>query len=202
MFDHAAWNRQFLAYYKQNGRYYSDVAGYGVSVQVVMDAQWRVIGVHHLPPDENRGNHHAYFDALDENGNRIYGTVFVWDWQGRKPGEVAPPVAIDKPANEPGTNIALGPGQIISAWVTGAKSDVVKGIHTAHADEGSTGWNTRFHHSFYVVVQRGPSAAPVIPGPTPTDCSQYITKIGELQTALIDVQAILRSAMERINRET
>ena len=205
MFDHAAWNRQFLAYYKQNGRYYSDVAGYGISVQVVAGAQWRAIGLHHLTPSENVGKHNVYLDVLDENGKRLSNVKIGWTWVGRRPDEAAPPVVLDKPANEPAGNIALGMGQVVSVWVDGSLSDVVKGMHTGHADEieppMNFAGNTTGHHSYYVVFQRTGSGAPVIPVPTPTDCSQYIAKIGQLQTALIDVQAILRSAMERINRE-
>ena len=32
---------------------------------------WRVIGVHHLTPEENQGKHAVYVDALDSAGERV-----------------------------------------------------------------------------------------------------------------------------------
>jgi hypothetical protein len=67
--------QQFLAA-AQAGQVTNDAAAeYGVLIKEaeVADGElyWRVIGVHHLRPDENQGNHTILMEALDEAGNRI-----------------------------------------------------------------------------------------------------------------------------------
>src|SRR4051812_13720424 len=59
---------------------------------------WRVSSVRHLSPDENRGKHHVYVDALDEAGQRDHNPALriTWTWEGRGSHEPAPPVALDK----------------------------------------------------------------------------------------------------------
>jgi len=141
---------------------------YGVAIEPAEVAPgekyWRVIGIHHLKPNENWGNHHVFLDALDADGNRVRNPS-AWagfTWEGRHPDEFAPPVAIDKPDTEPGSNIAIGRNQIISLWMRGRhpnatdKSDRVVGIRTDHPDEplpDGTLHNTWGHHSFFVVFQ-------------------------------------------------
>ncbi|MFN8456826.1 MAG: carboxypeptidase-like regulatory domain-containing protein [Anaerolineae bacterium] len=129
------------------------------------ETYWKVIGVHHLLPDENRSNHNVFLEALDENGQRIKNPIAWagWTWQGRRDNERADPVPLDKPAGEAAGNIALHDGQIVSVWINGQardgkdKSDRVENLDIIHPDEpGPSGekWNTIGHHSFYVVFQR------------------------------------------------
>ncbi len=149
---HKLCNRRFLA---QPGT--NDASAYGVHVQphaaVGLAAVMRCIGVHHLTPGENRGNHHIYLDVLDEDGGRLEGAVVCYTWQGHRGDPLR--VLCDKADHEPAANIPIWPGQVINLWVetgqAGDASDRVTGIHTAHPDEGAG--NTRYHHSFYVVFQ-------------------------------------------------
>lgn len=145
---------------------------------------WKVIGVHHLLPDENRSNHNVFLEALDENGQRIKSPIAWagWTWQGRRDNERADPVPLDKPIGEAAGNIALHDGQIASVWINGQardgkdKSDRVENLDIIHPDEpGPNGekWNTIGHHSFYVVFQRTRKEAAVGQGTqtatSPTD---------------------------------
>lgn len=129
------------------------------------ETYWKVIGVHHLLPDENRSNHNVFLEALDENGQRVKNPIAWagWTWQGRRDNERADPVPLDKPIGEAAGNIALHDGQIASVWINGQardgkdKSDRVENLDIIHPDEpGPNGekWNTIGHHSFYVVFQR------------------------------------------------
>ncbi|MBI1878255.1 MAG: carboxypeptidase regulatory-like domain-containing protein [Chloroflexi bacterium] len=128
------------------------------------ETYWKVVGVHHLLPDENRSNHHVFLEALDENGQRIKPIAWAdFTWEGRQPGQIAGPVQLDKPDNEAAGNIALHDGQKATVWMRGLsrdaqdKSDRVENLDIVHPDEpGPQGelWNTIGHHSFYVVFQR------------------------------------------------
>ena len=126
---------------------------------------WEVLGVYHLLPQENSGNHHVYFEVLNESGARIQNPI-AWagfTWEGRRPEEPAPPIALDKPSNEAAGNLAMFSGQKVSVWIRGLSpdasdpSDRVENLHILHPDErgpdGSLG-NSIGHHSFYVVFQR------------------------------------------------
>ncbi len=122
---------------------------------------WRVVGVHHLTPEENQGNHVVYVDLLDERGNRVdaKNLSLEWGWEGQRPDEKVEPRRFDKPADEPATNVELYSGQLL--WVRvagdGLASDTVTNLHTKHADEpGPQGqkWNSIGHHSFYILFQR------------------------------------------------
>lgn len=167
------------------------VAPYAVQLQPaqVSSAQsyWRLIGVHHLTPEENRGGHGVYIDVVDEAGEPLRDASLrvQWGWEGQREHEAAPPKALDKPINEPATNVDLYLGQRL--WVEiagdGLPSDRVTNLHSKHADEvGPDGelWNSVGHHSFYLVFQRTrvtmdsaetrptPTAA-TPPRPTPPD---------------------------------
>jgi hypothetical protein len=164
-FDHQSYNTDYL----EETLPTSDAGNYGVQIMETSategETYWRVIGVHHLTPSENRGNRHVFIEALDEEGRRVQGPFAWagWDWEGRRQDEVADPIPLDKPVNEPAGNIPMHFGQKVSVWIKGttrqgtAASDKVQGIHTAHADEpgpGGVKWNSVGHHSFYVVFQR------------------------------------------------
>ena len=175
------YNALFLANPGQN-----DATKYGVKITLshTTPAPYRCIGVHHLTPDENVGKHHVFLDVLDEQGQRIRQAQLEWTWEGRRLEEPAPPVTIDKPDTEPGTNIAMNWAQTITVSILNQRSDAVTNLHTRHPDEGETNGNSRGHHSFYVVFQRQSGDSP--PPPPDSDCEQYLVKIAELD-AVLDV---------------
>ena len=141
---------------------------------------------------------HVFLDVLDEQGQRIRQAQIEWTWQGRKLTEPAPPVTIDKPDTEPGTNIPMNWAQTLSVTMKGEYSDTVTNLHTRHPDEGEQGGNTRGHHSFYVVFQRqsGDDTPPPVTEPPPTQPptppgsreEELLVRIAELD-AVIDVSA-------------
>lgn len=169
-FNHLQYNTQYLLNARDNRNPINDAAE-NYSVRIVEadiaegETYWRVIGVHHLLPRENFGNHHVYLEALDEDGNRLKTpTIWAgWTWEGRRPDERADPVPLDKPDFEAAGNITMHFGQKVTVWIKGPgrdaqdKSDRVENLHTAHADEplpDGTLLNSVGHHSFYVVFQR------------------------------------------------
>ncbi len=175
-FDHRTWNDQFLI----DPNYNDAAVKYGVSIfrhnPASGERYWRIIGVHHLLPDENRGGHNLFFDALDLDGNRVRPVVWVnWSWEGMRPEEEPAPAQGDKPDNEPAGNIALGSvDQIVYAGCNGrkiirdtdGKSDWIQRVHTNHPDQGDSEGNTIGHHSFYVLFKET-IAGEVVPEPEP-----------------------------------
>ena len=154
----------------------NQAAHMGVRIQEATAAPgadyWKAVNVRHLPPEENRGKHHIYVDAIDEGGQRVRNPELriAYTWEGRRDDEAAPPKPLDKPDNEPAGNLDVYKGQIITAWLQGdgLPSDRVIGLHTDHEDQpaadGGNG-NTRFHHSFHLTFQRAKKAAtPVVVG--------------------------------------
>ena len=144
-------------------------AQYGVEIVEADVAEgetyWKIIGVHHLLPEENRSKQNVFLEALDEAGQRIpHPFAWAgWGWEGMRPDERADPAHLDKPHGEPAGNIAVFPPQKVAVWIKGLsrdaqdKSDRVKSLHTMHGDEHGPGgevWNSYGHHSFYVVFQR------------------------------------------------
>ncbi len=177
------YNARFLDHVKQTGAAFNDAGPtYGVRVETANAAEnetcWRVVGVHHLTPEENQFQHNVFIEALDESGARLAGpSVWAgWTWEGRQPDEEARPMPLDKGANEPAGNIPMQQGQVLTIWIAGMnpqardKSDRVTHLHSAHPDERGPGgelWNATFHHSFYVVFQRTRKAAASAPPPPP-----------------------------------
>jgi hypothetical protein len=146
--------RSYLARPGQN-----DAEAYGVSIGRIISPHYRVIGVHHLTPDENRGLHNVYLDAIDSHGVRIKGLPMAYDWRGRKESQTVHPVALDKPDDEPGANIPMGTNQFISVWVAGnEESDSVHGLSTGFPDEGNG--NYWGHHSYLVVFLAAEAGSP------------------------------------------
>ena len=154
-----------------------NAAAYAVGLQRATVAAgqvgWRVLGVHHLSPAENRGGHHIYVDVVDEQGQRLRDPSLRlrWGWEGQRADEAAPPRAFDKGDNEPATNVDVNSGQIV--WVEvegqGLASDRVHNMHTKHADEPGPGgetWNSIGHHSFYILFQRVAEGARPVDPPT------------------------------------
>ena len=56
-------------------RLLAPVAAYAVRLQPAQVTPgapyWRLIGIHHLTPDENRARHSVYVDVVDEAGARL-----------------------------------------------------------------------------------------------------------------------------------
>jgi hypothetical protein len=159
-FDHDVYQQRFRASFQQNGQVTNDADSYGV--RIAADApppgapQWKVVGVHHLTPDENRSRHNAFIDILDEQGQPLRDP-------SRRPDEDAPPQQLDKSLAEPAGNIPLFKGAQFEVWISdpAAASDRATGISTDHPDEPNPDgelFNTIGHHSFYVVFQRLPGA--------------------------------------------
>ena len=181
------YNNRFLDHLKQTGAAFDDAGPkYGVRIEpadvAAGETYWRAIGVHHLTPEENQANYTIFIEALDESGQRVAGApVWAgWTWEGRQPDEEARPQPLDKGANEPAGNIPVDKGQVLSVWIAGPsanaadKSDRVTHLHTDHDDERGPGgelWNSRFHHSFYVVFQRTRKAAGTGAPPLPEGVS-------------------------------
>jgi|GEM_PF-1811188 len=153
-FDFEMLNQQYVS----SATPINDAGNYGVSIQPAAGAAgatyWKVVGIHHLTPDENRSRHNIFLDVLDEGGKRVKGAPVSWNWDGNH----VPPFSkqLDKPDNEPGMDIPISEG-VFRVWVQGELSDVVTGIHYNHADERNAQGeilNSFGHHSFYVVFQR------------------------------------------------
>lgn len=143
------------------------------------ETYYKVIGIHHLLPVENKGNRNVFITVLDENGNRVKAPFYAgWTWKDRQAHERADPVLLDKPSNEAMGNISVGSNQVVTIWIKGKRiddndlSDTVSNLHTLHADErGPNGetWNSIGHHSFYVVFQKTKKVITVPPVEPPVD---------------------------------
>ncbi len=167
-FDHTLYQRRYGASFAQTGQVLNDASGYGVAVVEAPAAAgapiWKAIGVHHLTPDENRGQHNAFIDILDENGQPLRDPNLRagWSWEGRQPGEDAPLQPLDKRLNEPAGNVPLFKGALLEVWISdpAAPSDHVTRLSTDHPDEPTPDgdiFNSIGHHSYYVVFQRTPA---------------------------------------------
>lgn len=197
-FDFKAYNETYLKNAEAGQPPINDAAAYGVRIVPAEVAEgesyWRVIGVHHLTPEENRGKHNVFLEALDESGQRVRNPIAWagWTWEGRRPDENAPPVRLDKPDNEPGGNLSMWINQTISAWVTDDDelSDAIVNVHTRHKDEPIG--NSIGHHSFYVVwmlVEMGqePDPEPPLPEPEPeNEAEELLQQIYDLITVYFE----------------
>lgn len=163
MFNHRAFITEWLVTPDL-----TDASRYSIAIEPADnlapgDLYWRVIGVHHLTPEENTGKHNLFLQTLTREG-AVFGGVVAWGWEGQGPNENSPNIVLDKPASEPGGNIAIYWPQNIWAEVASVhKSDRVLNVHTRHLDEGPG--NTLGHHSFYVAWQltqygEGPGTEP------------------------------------------
>lgn len=190
-FDFHALNRRYMA------QPANDATRYGVSmVKAPAGLAWRCIGIYHLSPSENRGRHNVFVDVLDEKGNRTRDPVINWTWYMDAPTQT---VRLEKPDNEPATNIPVEKSSTVTLQVNGGglPSDSVGGIHTRHADEGEG--NTWGHHSFYVVFQRQGNAViippdpvdPPVNPPTGIDAAALLAQIGKIQRELTALEAML-----------
>lgn len=156
-FDFQGYNRHFIS--NASGTAVNNAAGYGVGIHTAPvaagEAYWKVVGIHHLTPEENRSRHNIYVDVLDEAGNRRKDVLVGWNWEGNS-GAAPQPKRLDKPDNEPGCDIPISEGTF-KLWIMGEPSDEAFGFHYRHADEPAANGellNTKGHHSFYVVFQQ------------------------------------------------
>ncbi len=179
----------------------NDAEAYGITIRpypaTLGEQYWKIIQVHHYMPTENDGRHNLYFDVLDEQKNRVNGArVIVIYNSGRTTY-----ATIDKSANEPGSNIPLFSGDVVSAEIKDAKSDLVQGIHTQHPDEppvtewGHTG-NAVGHHSFLVVWKRITKQNETPVAGTPTDKEVQETTWNKLKIPYNEVAAFQSYARE------
>ncbi|MBV7327155.1 peptidoglycan DD-metalloendopeptidase family protein [Chloroflexi bacterium TSY] len=163
-FDFLGYQQTFLGH-PDKQKPINDAIDFGVTIEPAHvsanESYWRVVGIHHLEPVENKGKHNIYVDVLDESGQRADDKQLQveWGWEGQQADQQSPPKKFDKPVNEPGTNLDLAKGPRV--WLRiggdGRPSDVAKHFHTERPDEpGPNGetWNSIGHHSFYVVFQR------------------------------------------------
>lgn len=179
MFDFQDWIETFRQYRRQHAVTYNDAAGmislddppYYAAIQSPQKPIWRVLGIHHLSPDENRGNHHIYVEMLCANDppTREGFRAIHWTWIGRQLNEPAPDAfAGQKPLNEL-VNIPLNLGMIVSVWTNG--SEIAVNFSSNHPDEGDG--NTIGHHSFFVCFEEidpdEPDEPPPPPGPETAD---------------------------------
>jgi hypothetical protein len=67
---------------------------------------WKIVNVRHLSADENRGKRNIYVRVLDEAGRRERNAALraAYTWEGRQPGEEAPPRATSTSATPTSTS--------------------------------------------------------------------------------------------------
>lgn len=186
-----------------------NIAGsYGVSIQPAEpNAEgyaWRAMYVAHVPPSRNGNRHNVYINVTDEGNHELRRATdvrVVWGWEGQRPDEPAPPLALDKPVGEWMTNIALFPGQRVWCRVDGRgiPSDTVRGMHTNHPRGGDG--DGEGHHSFEIIFQllKGtPGPMVVIPRLINSTAISHRLRIlaGELQAVANEVDLNAREAGE------
>lgn len=157
LFDFQDWIEVFRTHYREYNVAYNDTVdmtsfddpSYQIIIEKLQNPIWRILGIHHLLPDENRGNHNIYVEMLCKQGDREHFRTIHWTWIGRQLNEPARDVhAGDKPLNEL-VDLPLNLGMIVSVWTNG--SEVAKGLSSNYPDE--TDGNSVGHHSFFVCFE-------------------------------------------------
>lgn len=193
MFNHRKYLDTFLSNYKHQIFTNNSVAR--IERFVDNKPHYHIIGIHKLLPEENKSKHNLYLDVVDIQGKRIPEKI-AWGWSGQRENEIANPVILDKPANEPSGNISIGGFQIVWAKVLGKDSDTITNVTTGLPDDGPNQWNTWGHHSYYCVwmwVESTPATPPVPPVITPpSDRYEEGYKAGR--------RAVADAVMELINK--
>jgi hypothetical protein len=195
-FRHASYNSTFLTQAQTTRALAQPDPKYDVRLQPTAAPAgatcWRIIGVHHLTPEENRSRHHAFVEVLDEQGQRVRNPNLKigWTWEGRNEPDLTAP--LEKNNDEPAGDVPIEKGVRLALWLTGdgLPSDRVFNLHCDHPDEraGNEILNSIGHHSYYIVFQRttqapvaangvGQPAVPVAPAspsaaPSPNGQSQ------------------------------
>lgn len=174
MFDHRSWTARFI---REPG--YNDAHHLGVTIHALSTpSRWRILGVHHLTGDENRGNHHIFCEVIDEKGARIKGVKLEMEQQGQAPVYAI----VDKPANEPGGNFPLW-GAMPARVSMAAGGDSAAGLRIDHISDGPG--NSLGHNSFYIVFQRvAETPPPEPPGPPPTERPKAVARLDRLQVTV------------------
>jgi len=166
----------------------NDAEAYGVEIipAAVEPGQeyWKVIIVHHLTPEENGGRHHIFLDAVDEAGERLYGTLFTISWDGG-----SDTVTIEQPPPEAGANFPMWKWQVCSVEGVGAPSDRVINLRTDHPDEAPG--NTLFHHSFAITYLR--TVAEEGEEPAFSVISGHVPAGGGHTLALLDDETVIKT---------
>jgi hypothetical protein len=128
-----------------------DTEKYGVTVEpaevALGQTYWRMTEVHHLTPQENRGNHHLFLKASDEYGQPVPGARVRVSWDGGQED-----VLLDEPGDEAETGFPMSKGHVYSVQAIGLPADLVSGLHVEHPDEGAG--NMLYRHSFRLSWQR------------------------------------------------
>lgn len=172
----ANWHKEFIKRCLQADETINDAAAYGVTIQPAGaepgQPYYKVLGVKHLTPAENGGNHHAYVEVLDESGQRLFGCQLLV-----VNNNIRSFITIDKPIDEPGGNAPMSWGDTLDIRAIGfvnaeLPGDIVRGLHTRHPDESDLR-NSLGHHSFYLVAQRV-IAGGVEPEPEPANLGRFI----------------------------
>ncbi|NPA91493.1 MAG: hypothetical protein GXO55_08605 [Chloroflexi bacterium] len=145
-----------LSYYpldveKLRGGPRNDARSYGVLILPAQvrpgQAYWRVLRVHHLTPEENRGDRALFLDVVDEEGRRVPGArVRVIGPQGAREYTLQP----DEKA--PGVRVEMERWVFYEAEVADGPSERVAALSAAHPAEGKG--NPEGRHSFLVVWER------------------------------------------------
>jgi hypothetical protein len=177
MFNFQDWINTFRSHYMQTGLIYNDAVDYDVQIEGPDNPNWRVLGIHHLAPEENRGNHNVYVEALCKQWERDNQRVIHWTWVGRRPDQDAPDFwPGQKPSNEL-VNLPINLGMTVSVWVSGGEK--VINLSSNHPDEGEYPGNRIGHHSFFICFQEvdksGNEPEP-FPEPEPKEVVMLIKK--------------------------
>jgi hypothetical protein len=161
----------------QTGETYNDAVNYGVSIVSNENRTWRVLGIHHLTPDENKGNHNVFIEVLCKQWERNNQQAIHWTWEGRKEYQSAPPVFAGQKGPDELIDLPLNLGMRLSIWTQGG--EVAQGFSSNHPNEGEG--NTIGHHSFFVCFQEvgdytEPIPQPPTPDPEPQETVMLIKK--------------------------
>ncbi len=166
--DNYSYNKywqDFSRLAKEGFSAYNDAASYGVSIVspelLPGTLYWRAIGVHHLLPYENRSNHNAFVEVLDQTGKQIRDNSLYAKVYKAAEDQTGMQLRLDKPLNEPAGNYPMYKGDHAqieveqSGGFVNLPTERVIGMGTVHPDEPlpDGNFNTIGHHSFYSVFQ-------------------------------------------------
>jgi len=178
MFNFQAKIEEFKTYYREHGQAYNNAASmtsfddpaYEIVIEKPQNPIWRVLGIHHLAPAENKaanedfGKHNVYIEMLCKQNDREGFRAIHWTWIGRQSNEPARDVFAGQKPHDELVDLPLNLGMIVSVWTNG--SEIVKGLSSNYPDEGDG--NTIGHHSYFVCFQElGDNGGTPLPDPVP-----------------------------------